>query len=155
MTAMDAPFSGTPAATVETVGFTERGMTIGAVRKWLRFEGFAALAAGLIVYAVSGGSWLLLVPLILLPDISVVGYLAGPRWGAVGYNLMHTWAPGFLALGIGFWLGSSIALVVGAVLIAHVGMDRALGYGLKLPTSFQETHLGRIGRARSVSGSRP
>jgi hypothetical protein len=33
------------------------------------------------------------------------------------------------------------------VLLAHVGMDRALGYGLKLPTDFRDTHLGRIGRS--------
>jgi hypothetical protein len=35
-------------------------------------------------------------------------------------------------------------LIAGAVLVAHVGMDRAVGYGLKYPTHFKDTHLQRI-----------
>jgi hypothetical protein len=30
--------------------------------------------------------------------------------------------------------------------LAHVGMDRAVGYGLKYPTAFGRTHLGVVGR---------
>jgi hypothetical protein len=77
----------------------------------------------------------------------VIGYLAGPRVGAFTYNLVHTWAPGFVALILGLLLGAPIALLVGAALITHVGIDRALGYGLKLPSAFGDTHLGHIGRA--------
>jgi uncharacterized protein DUF4260 len=128
---------------------TSPGMTDGAVRTWLRLEGIAAFATGLALYAASGGSWLFIVPLILLPDISAAGYLAGPRVGAFAYNAFHTWVPGILTLGIGLWLGSSAIVMVAAILIAHVGMDRAAGYGLKLPTSFQDTHLGRMGRAKA------
>jgi hypothetical protein len=29
-------------------------------------------------------------------------------------------------------------------------MDRLAGYGLKFPTSFHDTHLGRIGRRQRV-----
>lgn len=148
MNATDARFDGGRATTGDSPRAREQGMTMGAVRAWLRFEGLAALVVGLVLYAANEGSWLFLIPLILVPDVSVVGYLAGPRWGAVGYNLVHTWAPGSLAIAIGIWLGSSAWLIVGAILVAHVGMDRAMGYGLKLPTSFQETHLGWIGRAR-------
>ena len=125
------------------------GMVRGAVRSWLRLEGLAAFGAGLVLFGMSGGAWLLLVPLLLLPDISAVGYLAGPRVGAVTYNLAHSWAPGFAALAIGVWLASPAMLVLAAILIAHVGMDRAAGYGLKLSSSFQDTHLGRIGRAKA------
>ena len=121
-------------------------MVEGTIRTWLRIEGLAGLAAGVVLYGVVGGNWLLLIPLLLLPDISMVGYLAGPRLGAVTYNLAHTWAPGFIALGLGLWLASPAIELVASILIAHVGMDRALGYGLKMPTAFQDTHLGRIGR---------
>lgn len=51
-------------------------------------------------------------------------------------------------LGLGAWSGVTAVTMAGGILVAHVGMDRAVGYGLKLPTSFQDTHLGRIGRAR-------
>ncbi len=124
------------------------GMTSGAVRGWLRLEGFAAFAAGLALFGASGGNWWFIIPMMLLPDISAVGYLAGSRVGSHTYNLLHNWAPGLLVLGLGTWLASPALQLVAAILIAHVGMDRALGYGLKLPSSFQDTHLGRIGRAR-------
>jgi hypothetical protein len=123
-------------------------MTDGAVRTWLRLEGLAAFGAGLVLFGASGSNWLLVVPLILLPDISAVGYLAGPRVGAFTYNLFHNLVPGVLTLGLAAWLASPAFLVAAAVLIAHVGMDRAVGYGLKLPSSFQDTHLGRMRRAK-------
>ena len=125
------------------------GMTNGAVRTWLRLEGVAAFAAGLVLFGASGGNWLLIVPLLLLPDLSAVGYLAGPRVGAFTYNLVHNWAPGLVVLALGAWLASPAITIAGAVLIAHVGMDRAVGYGLKLPSSFQDTHLGRMGREKA------
>jgi hypothetical protein len=116
-----------------------------AVRGWLRIEGLAAFVAGLALYGWLGGAWLVVIPLLLLPDISAIGYLRGPRVGALTYNLVHTWAAGLAVLGIGLASGAVPVAIAGAILIAHVGMDRAVGYGLKLPTSFQDTHLGRIG----------
>ena len=77
----------------------------------------------------------------------MVGYLRDPGLGAQIYNLAHNWALGLAVLGLGFLTGQGWLILAGAVLIGHVGMDRAFGYGLKLPTSFQETHLGRIGKA--------
>ena len=77
-----------------------------------------------------------------------MGYLRGPRLGALTYNLFHNWAIGLVVLGLGVWSGIGWVILAGAILIAHVGMDRAAGYGLKLPSSFQETHLGRIGKDR-------
>jgi len=104
--------------------------------------------AGLAVFLAAGGPWLLAIPLLLLPDASAIGYLRGPRLGAFTYNLFHNWAIGLAVLGLGLWTGNTLVILAGAILIAHVGMDRAVGYGLKLPTSFQETHLGRIGKVR-------
>jgi len=113
---------------------------------WLRIEGVAAFVAGIALYGWLGGAWLAVVPLLLLPDVSMVGYLRGPRLGAMTYNVVHNWATGLGVLGLGFAVGAMPVAILGAVLIAHVGVDRALGYGLKLPSSFHDTHLGRIGR---------
>jgi hypothetical protein len=117
-------------------------------RTWLRLEGVAAFAAGLAIFVATGGPWLLAIPLLLLPDVSAAGYLGGPRLGALTYNLVHNWATGLLVLGLGVWSGVAWVILAGAILIAHVGMDRAAGYGLKLPSSFRDTHLGRIGKGR-------
>lgn len=122
-----------------------------SVLPWLRLEGVAAFAAGLAIFGATGGPWLLALPLLLVPDVSMVGYLHGPRLGAITYNLVHNWALGLAVLGLGAWSGVGGVTLAGAILVAHVGMDRALGYGLKLPTSFQETHLGRIGRQAAAA----
>jgi len=124
-------------------------MTTGAVRTWLRLEGLAAFVLGLALFGAGGGNWLFLIPLLLLPDVSAAGFLAGPRIGTFTYNLVHNWVPGIVMLGIGAWLGSPTVLLVAAILVAHVGMDRAVGYGLKLPSSFHDTHLGRMGRTQA------
>ena len=124
----------------------EASLPIATVRGWLRAEAAAAFIAGLALYGWLGGPWLAVVPLLLVPDLSMVGYLRGPRFGAVTYNLVHNWVLGLAVLGLSLALDAAPVAIAGAVLIAHVGMDRALGYGLKLPTAFQDTHLGRIGR---------
>ena len=122
------------------------GAVTGNPRTWLRAEGLAALVAGAGIYLAAGGPWLLLVPFLLAVDVSMAGYLAGPRKGALVYNLAHNQATGLAVLGAGVVSGVSPLLLAGAVLIGHSGMDRLAGYGLKYPTAFGDTHLGRIGR---------
>lgn len=125
----------------------------GQVRAWLRLEGLAALVAGVVIYTRLGADLLWLVPALLAVDISAIGYLRGPRVGALTYNLFHNWAMGLVVLGAGLAAGIPLVALTGAVLVAHVGMDRAAGYGLKLTTSFQDTHLGRIGKRRASTVS--
>ena len=147
MTAMTLPASSAPAASAQSTAIP--GMTTGAVRTWLRLEGLAAFGAALALFGATGGNWLFIIPLLLLPDVSAAGFLAGPRIGTFTYNLAHNWVPGILTLGIGAWLASPAIILAAAILIAHVGMDRAVGYGLKLPSSFHDTHLGRMGRSKA------
>ena len=130
----------------ESIEDSPAGSVAGAVRVWLRIEGVAALVAGVALYLHEGGQVLWLVPLLLAVDVSMAGYLAGPRLGAISYNLAHNWATGLAVLGSGVALGSMPLLLAGAVLVAHVGFDRLAGYGLKYPTAFRDTHLGRLGR---------
>jgi Domain of unknown function (DUF4260) len=127
-------------------GATASGAAIGTVRLWLRIEGLAALAAGVAAYLTWGGQLLWLVPLLLAVDVSMAGYLAGPRPGAIVYNLAHNWAIGLAALGLGWAAAATPLILAGAILVAHVGFDRLAGYGLKYPTAFGDTHLGWIGR---------
>jgi hypothetical protein len=112
----------------------------------LRLEALAIFVAGVLLFLQLNGNALWLVPLLLVPDISMVGYLAGPRAGAITYNLAHNLVTALVVLGIGWWAAIAPLALGGAVLLAHVGMDRTLGYGLKLPADFKDTHLGRIGR---------
>jgi hypothetical protein len=113
-----------------------------------RLEGGVLLVLSLLIYWKLSGPWLWYIVLILAPDLFMLGYVGGPRLGAVLYNLGHTWLlPGVLAA-VGILAGTSFAVDVGVIWFGHIGVDRLLGYGLKLPTAFQDTHLGRIGRNR-------
>jgi len=112
----------------------------------LRGESLAIFVAGVVVYLQLNGHPLWLLPLLLVPDVSMLGYLGGPRLGAITYNLAHNLVTAFAVLAIGWFAAVAPLALAGAVLAAHVGMDRTLGYGLKLPTDFRNTHLGRIGR---------
>jgi uncharacterized protein DUF4260 len=110
----------------------------------LRLEGLAAFAGAIAVYFHGDYSVLALVLLFLAPDLSFLGYLAGPRNGAVVYNAVHTYVVP-IALGVaGLVGGGDVAVQVALIWIAHIGMDRLLGYGLKYPTEFKDTHLNRV-----------
>ena len=91
------------------------------------------------------GDYGLLLPavLFLVPDLSLLGFGAGPRVGAAVYNSAHTYAfP--LALGAaGALAASALAVQLAVVWLAHSGADRARGYGLKYPTGYGDTHLQR------------
>jgi hypothetical protein len=113
-------------------------------RTLLRVEGLALLAAALAVYLERDYSLLLAAVLFLAPDLSFAGYLAGPRIGAYAYDALHT-TIGPLALGAaGVVAGERLAIEIALVWLGHIGMDRALGYGLKYPTAFKDTHLQRV-----------
>lgn len=113
-------------------------------RRLLHFEGLAVLVGAVALYVHAGYGWLVLVLLFLAPDLSMLGYLAGPRAGALTYDVVHTYAlPLALAL-VGVLGDVSVATQVALVWIAHIGLDRAVGYGLKYPTGFKDTHLQRV-----------
>lgn len=110
----------------------------------LRLEGLMILAAAVAIYANGGYSWWLFAALLLVPDLSALPYLINKRWGAISYNLIHTYVgPLLLAL---FALSTNSDFVLQLVMIwfAHIGMDRVVGYGLKYTEGFKQTHLGRV-----------
>jgi len=113
----------------------------------LRAEYVAIGVAGVVLWFAQGGALIWLLPALLAPDLSIAGYAAGPRIGAVVYHAAHHLVLARGRVGIGFFIASTPMVLAGAVLIAHIGMDRTSGFGLKYATSFQDTHLGRIGRS--------
>lgn len=122
------------------------GFASGLVRETLRLEGAVAFAAAAALYVHAGFSWPLFAALFLAPDLAMLGYLLGPRLGAGAYNVAHTYALALPLALAGLLMGRSAALAVALIWIAHIGFDRALGYGLKYASAFGDTHLGRIGR---------
>ncbi len=118
------------------------------MRRWLQAEGAATFAIGLAAFLWLGLPWYAFAVLLLVPDLSMLGYLRGPRVGAIVYNVAHDLATGVVVFGVGVASGIVPVAAIGAVLIAHSGMDRLAGYGLKFPTAFGDTHLGHIGKGR-------
>lgn len=116
---------------------------------FLRLEHAAVAGFLLVLYGRSGESWWLFAALILVPDLSFAGYLAGPKSGAIVYNAAHSWIGVVLLAALGWVAGWPLALSVALIWAAHIAIDRALGYGLKHQTGFHDTHLGRIGKSGS------
>ena len=117
----------------------------GSVRRVLRLEGVAVAAVSVMLYYHHAGGWLMFVLLFLTPDLSMLGYFAGPRVGAVAYNLVHAYISPFVIGIVGVLADAPLAVLLALIWTAHIGFDRALGYGLKYATAFGDTHLGRLG----------
>ncbi len=119
-------------------------MLSGNMRTVLRLEGLAYFVFAIVIYTMLRGSWLTFAILFLVPDIAFAAYLAGPRVGAIAYNALHSSiGPIVLAL-IGKFLDMPDLWFIAAIWFAHVGFDRMLGYGLKYPSGFKDTHLGSL-----------
>jgi hypothetical protein len=112
----------------------------------LRLEGlYFFLLAGYFYFKL-GGNWLLFLLLLFTPDLSMIGYLKNPKLGALTYNFIHNFILSITLILLGLVANSQLVILLGLILSAHIGIDRALGYGLKEKTGFNNTHLGKIGR---------
>lgn len=125
------------------------GSALGGVRVLLRIEGLCILVASLLAYSKFGDGWGVFALFFLAPDLSFLGYLAGPRAGAVSYNVAHSVVGALVLLVAGAFLSVPAAVAAGIIWMAHIGFDRALGYGLKYSAGFGFTHLGLLGRTRT------
>ena len=123
------------------------GATTGTVRWVLRLEGLVVLIAALVCYGKFGAGWGLFAITFLAPDLSFIGYLAGARVGAISYNAAHSYLGAVTSLLAALLFPAVVPPAIGLIWCAHIGFDRALGYGLKYSTGFGFTHLGLIGRA--------
>jgi hypothetical protein len=127
---------------VDTAAKNAWGVVAGIPARLLRLEGAALLIGSLLAYTTTGKPWWLVPLLLLLPDLSMLGYIAGTKVGARSHNFAHTTPlPGAL-IAVGWWQSASLATALGLIWLAHIGLDRMLGYGLKYDDDFQHTHLG-------------
>lgn len=102
------------------------------------------LVLALLVYRELGASWLLFVLLFFLPDLSLLAYFAGARWGALLYNTVHTYTLPAVVWAAGFIGESRLMMAAGLIWAAHIGIDRLFGFGLKYPEGRRPTHLQRL-----------
>lgn len=126
----------------------EFGFPPAEVSAVLRIEGLVVLAGAITAFATLGGNWWLFALLILAPDLSFLGVLGGRSVAAWTYNAAHTYIGPATLAAIGWFSGAAWLLPLAAIWFAHIGMDRALGYGLKYPGTLAVTHLGPIGKGR-------
>jgi len=124
------------------------GETTGGVRTLLRVEGLCVLAGSCLAYSRFGAGWGLFALFFFTPDISFLGYLASPGVGATSYNTAHSYVGALICLVLGAAFSFHVLVTAGIIWCAHIGFDRALGYGLKYSAGFGFTHLGLIGAAR-------
>jgi uncharacterized protein DUF4260 len=130
-----------------------RGLPDRLPRVLLHAEGGAVALAAVALYFYGDYPWWLLVVLILAPDLSLAGYLAGQRVGTATYNAAHTYVPAVVLGAVGVIAGADVAVQLALIWITHIGVDRAVGYGLKYRTSFKETHLQRVGSAMGADST--
>ncbi len=111
----------------------------------LKLEYVFLFLIGILAFVETGISWWWFAAMFFLPDLSMLGYMAGSKAGAFLYNLFHHFAVGILCFIVGKYLNNDDLTVAGIILFSHSAFDRILGYGLKYPNSFHNTHLGTIG----------
>jgi len=110
----------------------------------LRIEGVAVLLTAVYLYHYLSYSWLAFALLLLFPDLAIIVYAINKKAGTIAYNLLHTYTFPLVLAVVSFAIASSIGLQIALIWIAHIGMDRTVGYGLKYTTDFKDTHLNRV-----------
>ena len=119
-------------------------MTDRLPRLLLHAEGLVVAVAAVTLYFHEGYPWWLLAVLVLAPDLAMLGYVAGPRTGAAAYDLVHTYVLPVLLATVGVIADADAAVKLALIWLTHIGVDRAVGYGLKYPSGFKDTHLQRV-----------
>ena len=117
----------------------------------LRLDGLAVGIAAIVAFAMIGGNWWLFAVLILAPDLAFLAMGLGPKRAAMVYNFLHSYIWPVILVGAGQLTQVGWLSLVGLIWAAHIGIDRAIGYGLKYPSSIETTHLGLIGKARKAA----
>jgi hypothetical protein len=116
----------------------------------LRIEEGAVLLATLFVYRQLHFNWLLFALLFLTPDLFMLGYLLNVRAGAAIYNLVHTLTLPLALLLISYLQHWQLAVGMALIWTTHIAFDRLLGYGLKYPTYFKDTHLQHLSETQTA-----
>lgn len=124
----------------------------GKLKIVLRLEALVTLVLSVLLYRYFSFSWGDFAWFFLVPDLALLGYLHGPVTGAALYNISHSMLGAITAGILGLLSGSDVLIQGALIWAAHIGFDRALGYGLKYSQGFRYTHLGRIGKETPSQG---
>lgn len=114
--------------------------------KLLKLEEVGQFLLSILLFNQLTYAWWVFPALLLLPDLSMIGYLFNIKIGAWMYNLFHHKFVAITVLILGFWLNVPLLHLAGIILFGHSALDRIFGYGLKFRDDFKHTHLGWIGR---------
>lgn len=112
----------------------------------LKLEELGQFLLSIVLFNQLDYAWWAFPACLLLPDLSMIGYLAGTKIGALIYNFFHHKFVAITVLILGFWLNNPLITLAGVILFGHSAMDRIFGYGLKFNDNFKNTHLGWIGK---------
>ena len=112
----------------------------------IKLEEAALFILSIYLFSLLDYTWWWFPVLLLVPDLSILGYLAGNKAGAYIYNLFHHRALAIAVYLLGIYMESQAVQLAGVILFSHASMDRMFGYGLKYEKGFKFTHLGEIGK---------
>lgn len=119
-------------------------VTLSGPALWLRLEGLTVLITAVVLYAQQEAGWLLFALLLLTPDLAMLPYLINPRLGALVYNVVHSYVLPLTLAAVAYVGGVPTLLPLALIWLAHIGMDRTAGYGLKYGDAFKHTHLQEV-----------
>ncbi len=114
------------------------------VKPLIQFEYAFAFLLTLVLYWSSDFSLLLFFVLLFVPDFSMLGYVINNRIGAIVYNVGHSFLLPLVLLCISIYLQNALLVSISFIWLAHIFMDRALGFGLKYADSFKHTHIQNL-----------
>jgi hypothetical protein len=112
----------------------------------IKLEELGLFILGIYLFTQIGYIWWWFLVLILVPDLSMIGYAFGNKTGALCYNIAHHRGIAVVLYLFGIYFSNATMQLLGVILFSHSAMDRMLGYGLKYQTGFKYTHLGEIGK---------
>lgn len=116
------------------------------MKNLLKLEELGQFLLSIIIFNQLDYAWWIFPTCLLLPDLSMIGYLANPKIGAWIYNFFHHKLIAVIVLFWGYWTNTPLLALTGVILFGHAAMDRVFGYGLKFDNNFKNTHLGWIGK---------
>ena len=125
------------------------GYATGNLYWLLRLEGLTIFLFALVAYEFLNFPWGFFVLVFFVPDLAMLGYFVNSKVGAIAYNTTHSYIIPLGLFAFGFYISSSDINKIALIWVAHIGFDRALGYGLKYSKGFRYTHLGKIGHQLS------
>ena len=116
------------------------------MKKLIQLEEAALFGLGIYLFSLLDYYWWWFPALLLVPDLSMIGYVLSNKTGAWTYNIAHHRALAIVIYLLGIYLNNQAIMLTGIILFSHSSMDRMFGYGLKYEKGFKFTHLGEIGK---------